>query len=513
MIPIRLDQKIDSLIPGMIKKLCTLLSKSDSTYTRALIVGGAVVDLLQNRQPKDWDIEVYGLSYERIVSIMEDYQPKTVGKKFGVIKLSQKLCEGYDIDISVPRRDNNTGVGHTNFDCVLDPSMTPKEAAKRRDFTMNSMFIEPNGWEGYSYLHDPCKGLEDLHNGVLRATCPNTFIEDPLRALRAMQLLPRKAKSIDPSTMQLIKNMVDQFQHLSKERVKEEFDKLLLKANKPSTGLRFLQESGWLVHFPELHNLINCEQNPEWHPEGDVWEHTCEVVDAAAYTVRHNCPAGWEKAFMYGAMLHDVGKPATTITQECIDKGTTPSGKALKPGQHLFTAWEHDTAGVEPTISFLERITNDKELIKRASDITKLHMQPYNLFQGNAGISAYRRLHNKLRLDVLGLVSRCDCCGRPTREISHGWPYGDPDLEYDVSKNCFDYFSEFGEKPIEKIIQGKDLIKEGMKPGPLFKYCIDAAYQLQLDGIEDRNVLLKTAVKAAKDYEANLKNPAISERG
>ena len=205
---------------------------------KAVLVGGSVVDLLLGTTPKDWDIEVYGVSYDTLVTKLADYDPKTVGKSFGIIKLSREKCDGIDLDISVPRRDNRVGVGHKDFDCDLDPTMTPKEAAMRRDFTINSMYIDLKA----GTLVDYFGGLRDLQRGILSATDPATFVEDPLRALRAMQLLARKAKVVDPSTMALIRTMRGSFPHLSKERVYEEFRKLLMFADKPSIGFNFLRQ-------------------------------------------------------------------------------------------------------------------------------------------------------------------------------------------------------------------------------------------------------------------------------
>jgi tRNA nucleotidyltransferase (CCA-adding enzyme) len=430
---------------------------------RAMLVGGAVVDSIQGKSPKDWDIEAYGISMDHLERVLEQWGPNTVGKSFGILKLSTSLCDGHDIDVNVPRRDNNTGIGHRDFDIVIDPNMTPKEAALRRDFTINSMFYDMVEEK----IVDPYGGVTDLANGVLRATDHTTFIEDPLRVLRAMQLLPRKAKIIDTATMNLCYSMHHTFPSLAKERVLEEFRKLLLKADKPSIGLQFLRDSGWISHFPELELLIGCRQHPEWHPEGDVWIHSLHVVDSAA-AVRDQVPEEWREPFMLGAMLHDVGKPATTVTPEMVKADQAPVDR-------LWTAYGHDRAGEAPAETFLRRITDEKKVIERAVVIVGEHMQPYNLHQGGARISAYRRLHNKIRLDVIGLVSRCDCCGRPDRQI------GDPDLEHEVSDSCFARFDEFGEDPIPRKLLGRDLINAGFKPGTRFGVMLGAAYEAQLE--------------------------------
>lgn len=491
---LQLSSTTRAKIPKLIFKLCSMLNAA--TGGKSFLVGGAVVDLLQLKTPKDWDIEVYGASYEQIVNICQEYKPKTVGKAFGIVKLSATLCDDLDIDINVPRRENAYGTRHKDFDCELDPSMTPKEAAMRRDFTINSMYLDPLTMQ----VTDHFGGVHHLYNGVLCATNHTTFKQDPLRPLRAMQLIARKATTIDPTTMHTIKSMVDTFDSLSKERIYEEYKKLILLGTEPSRGLRFLLESGYIKHFPELQALVNCGQHPDWHPEGDVFEHTCHVVDSVAYA-RDHVPSDWREAFAFGAMLHDVGKPTTTVTPQMI-KEEHPMVKKLvqklnkTPQELLWTSIGHDQAGIEPATAFLTRLTDNKKLIEKASAIVGQHMQPYNLMQGGAGTSAYRRLHNKLRLDILGWMSKCDCCGRETRHIEKGWPYGDPDLEHDVSEQCFAYFGEFGKEPIQKIIQGRDLIAEGVKPGPHMGTAVKAAYEAQLNGLSNKDDLLKVALQA-----------------
>ena len=480
--------KIQLQIPEVVQKISNLVAQAGGN---SLLVGGAVVDAIRGSEPKDWDIEVYGLGYDRLCEIFADLGPKKVGKQFGIVTLSRELCDGHDIDVNVPRRDSSIGVGHKDFDVQLDPNMTPIEAARRRDFSINSMSIDLGTME----LVDPFGGFGDLVNGVLRATDPATFIEDPLRALRAMQLLARKAKTVDSATMNLIRGMLDTFPHLPKERVFEEFRKLLLKADRPSVGLEFLRESGWLVHFPELYNLIGCEQHPEWHPEGDVWVHTLEVTDASA-CIRDRIDSDWLEPFVFGAMLHDVGKPETTVTPQMVASGASPA-------ERLFTAYGHDQAGMAPAETFLRRMTNQKNLIDRAVTIVGEHMQPYNLFTGNAKGSAWKRLHNKIRLDVIGWMSLCDCCGRPDRHI------GDPDLEHDVSKHCFSRFSDLGVGPIEPLLMGRHLMAAGLSPGPSFGAPLRMAYEAQIDDESlDVDSLLAIALSYLKENTPSSRSSA-----
>ena len=462
-------------IPAAVLSLADRIQKNKGAKTA--LVGGAVIDMIQERTPKDWDLEVFGLGYDDLAELFSDLNPKMVGKQFGIIKLT---IDGLDVDINVPRTDNKVGVGHGGFECDFDPRMTVEEAARRRDFTINAMAVDLCT----GTVVDPFGGLDDLAAGILRATDSRLFVQDPLRPLRGMQLLARKAKTVDPDTMQLIRSMVDLFPEVAAERVYEEWRKLVLKAQRPSVGLKYLQESGFIKWYPELKALIGCEQNPDWHPEGDVWVHSCHTVDSAAWVRDQGVlPEGWTEAFMFGTMCHDLGKPDVTITPEMVANDEAPK-------ERLWTAWGHDQAGMPHGESFLRRMTSNKKLIEKTTTIIGEHMQPFNLWQGNGKMSAYKRLHNRIRLDVLGWVCKCDSCGGPAVSIS------DPDFEHETSKACWDRFSEIGPEPVKAILMGRHLIGAGVVPGPTFKVRLDAAYEQQIEGIEDIDTLLQVALAA-----------------
>ena len=436
---------------------------------RCLLVGGGVLAALDGDDPKDWDIEVYGLSYNKLQNIFSTEAPKLVGNQFGVIKLN---IDGLELDISLPRRENKVGLGHKGFDIELVPDMDEEEAGRRRDFTINSMGINIHTKE----LSDWFGGLEDYRKGVLRATDPETFVEDPLRVLRGMQLLARKAKYIDLKTMQLMNSMAHTFPELAKERLCEEWDKLLMKSDKPSVGIDFLIDVGWMHWFPELNELEDCGQNPDWHPEGNVLIHTKHVADSAVW-VRDNTTLDpfWKKALMYAALLHDVGKPDTTVTPSMVEQG-------LFPKERLWTAQGHDKAGEPLAETFMRRLTNNKKLIKAVVSIVGNHMQPFNLVKGKAKKSAYERLHRKVPLDVIGWMSKCDSCGRPDHMPGHqGRCIGDPDYEHKISQVLFSRYEDMMNEPAPQIINGKHLVGAGFKPGPGFKDALRAAHDAQLD--------------------------------
>ncbi len=427
------------------------------------LVGGAVIDHLSGRTIKDWDIEIYGLSLQTICNILEKngYPADMVGASFGIIKTK---IAGIDIDVSVPRRENKIGKGHKGFAIYMDPDMTIREAARRRDLTINSISLCLKTGE----ILDPFNGLEDLAKGCIRHVDATTFVEDPLRVLRIMQLLPRKGSYVDMTTIELSRSIVDSYSEIPKERVFGEFEKLLLKSQKPSMGLRFLVDSGWIKHFPELKALMGCPQNPEWHPEGDVWEHTLQAVDNAA-KMRKYVPDDWRLPLMFGALCHDMGKPAVTTSD--------------------LRAIGHDKAGVLPAIQFMSNLTDNKKLIERVANIVENHMQPGNLYRGEARNSRWLKLHKKVPLEILGALSRCDSLAKDQH------PADIMSVEHPVSSYAWERAEIFRKNKTRKaVITGKDLINAGFVPGPEFKHMIEFAEETYYDDKLSKEELLKVII-------------------
>ena len=239
---------------------------------RALVVGGWARDHLLGVRSKDVDIEVFGLDVGRLEALLAGFGTvHAVGRAFGVFRVG-----GIDADFSLPRRDSKRGPGHRGFDVAPDPSLEFAEAARRRDLTVNSIGIDPLT----GAVLDPHGGRRDLARRVLRATDPARFPEDPLRGLRVAQLAARLEMTPDEELVALCRTL--DLSELSGERVFDEFTKLLLRAAKPSIGLRVLEDTGQLRFFPELDALRGVPQDPKWHPEGDVWLHTLMVLDVAA---------------------------------------------------------------------------------------------------------------------------------------------------------------------------------------------------------------------------------------
>lgn len=412
---------------------------------KALVVGGCVRDAILDRLSKELDIEVHGISWDRLVKILSDCFPiDLVGQSFQVIKI-----RGLLLDVSIPRRESKVGSGHKGFETLGDPDMDPEEALSRRDFTINSMAFDPVS----NNLIDPFNGLQDIKKRILRHTSEK-FIEDPLRVLRGMQLAARLDLHVAPETVALSHSMSPE--GLPKERIFGEWRELILNGEKPSRGLSFLRECGWVQYFPEIEALIGCEQDREWHPEGDVWDHTLVSMDAFA---QERLNDDKEDLIVGLAVLcHDLGKPATTKVED---------GRIRSKG--------HDVAGEDPTRSFLQGLTHQGDLVKEIIPLVSAHLRPRKFFKANVSDSAIRRLAKNVgRIDRLVRVAKADACGSNPGSI---------DL-FQAGEWLLDRarILEVENSIPKPIVMGRHLIKIGLIPGLNFEPILSACYNAQIDG-------------------------------
>jgi len=413
---------------------------------RAWLVGGCIRDALYFMRPAEIDIEVFGLGETELEAALNRFgRWDSVGKAFGVYKI-----KGRPIDISLPRREIKSGRGHRGFAIESNPGATLEEACSRRDFTINAILWDPLTGE----LADPLDGWEDLRRKKLRH-CSTHFSEDPLRVLRAMQFIARFDLDIDPETLALCRQIEPE--DLPPERIFEEWKKCIIKGVRIGRGLEFLKESGWIRYFPELEALVKCPQEPDWHPEGDVWTHVGHCMDAFA---RRRIGDEWEDLVVGLAVLcHDLGKPETTQEIE---------GRIRSLG--------HPEAGVPRTRSLLQRMTRQKQLIEAVLPLVKEHHRPVELYRAKASDAAIRRLARRVhRIDRLIRVARADQEGRPPLP-SGSFPEGSW-LAQKAEKLTV---SDSVPAP---LVRGRDLINLGLKPGPQFKPILDACYEAQLDGV------------------------------
>ena len=419
---------------------------------RALMVGGSVRDLMLGAQEvKDVDIEVFGVPPEALKRIIgEKYPFDACGLSFGVLKIQH-----LDIDVSLPRRESKRGEGHRGFLIDSDPFLSVKEAASRRDFTVNAMYYDPLA----EAFEDPYGGVGDLESRVLRHVSPK-FAEDPLRVLRGMQFIARFDLRPAPETVEVCRGMT--IEGLPRERLFEEWAKLLTKGNQIGRGLEFLRETGWVRYFPELKRLIGCKQDPEWHPEGDVWEHTKLCLDAFAR--RRLGDRDEDLVVGLAVTCHDFGKPATT---------------RFDPVKGRIRSLGHDIRGKEPTLRFLRRLTNEERLLKEVPPLVKNHMRPYAMWKSKAKDSAIRRLaRNVVRIDRLIRVARADEEGHPGGLTIDGSASEDLVWLADAAERL--RIADAAPKP---ILMGRHLIEMGYRPSSRFKDWLDACFEAQLDGV------------------------------
>jgi len=449
---------MDSLPSAEGERIRGLANAAKESGGQLLVVGGAVRDLLLGFQPVEFDLEVFGLGLPEIQSSLGKVAALLpVGRSFPVFKV-----KGHPIDIALPRKEWKTGHRHTDFAFDADPEMDFATAARRRDFTINAI-----GWDPLTNeMQDPFGGIKDLKNKRLRHVSEQ-FGEDVLRVLRAMQFVARFDLTPDPGTIAVCRDLEQT--HLAQERIFVEWKKLLLQGIKPSAGLFFLEEVGWLRFYPELAATVDCPQDPRWHPEGSVWRHTCFCLDAFA---QNRIGDEMEDLVVGLAVLcHDLGKPATTVHTE--------DGAIRSPG--------HEKAGVTPTRSLLKRLSREKSWIEEVEPLVATHMRPRQLYEHQSGAAAVRRLAEKAgRLDRLLRVCRADSLGRPPM------PPGDfPEGPW-LLERARELKVE-SSRP-EPILQGRDLLALGLSPGPEVGRLLQILFEEQLGGgFEDKEAGLQRA--------------------
>ena len=431
----------------------------------AFLVGGWVRDLEARRlkglpgmpAAAEYDLEVYRLPADRLARLLGRFgEVKLVGQSFAVYKLIPRPAGATlaAIDVSLPRRDTKVAPGHRGFAVLGDPDLPRQEATRRRDFTVNAMLHDPLDGDTI----DLWGGREDLRAGLLRAVDPATFVEDSLRVLRAVQFAARFEFAIEPGTVDLCRRI--DLSDLPAERIWGEIEKLLLKAARPSAGLSWADRLGVVDRlFPELKALQGCPQEPEWHPEGDVWIHTLMAIDVAKGEI-DGLPKEKALAVLLAVLCHDFGKPATT---------------AVVDGR--IRSYEHEEAGIAPACAFLDRLNvhslHGYDLRGQVVQLVAHHLTPSHYYKNrdNVGDGAFRRLARRLEPDLLYRVSRADCLGRTgsfSTEAQEWFIAKVRGLSVEI-------------RPPPPILMGRHLLEMGLPPCPAVGRITRAVYEMQLD--------------------------------
>lgn len=402
-------------IPG---RLLSIAGDIRSAGGRAFLVGGWVRDALLGKDCRDYDIEVYDLTQDELVPILKKYgRTNLVGKAFGVIHLAMK---GLSLDFSFPRTESKVGYGHRGFVVHTDEKLSFKEAALRRDFTINAMGMELPELT----LCDPYGGIDDLKKGLLRHVGP-AFVEDSLRILRGVQFASRFALTLSPETVELCRTLT--LADLSVERLFEEFKKWLLKPGKPSLGLRAFLDIRLNEFFPEV------------FPLRDSWEDLGEMLD----------------------------------NMENARRALVAEGNALSESQSMEFAFASFLCGnPETSLKFLERITNESHLLKNVPLLLGAYSElPLGIVSDAPSL---RRL--AVKLDGLKLL--CLLVKATPRKFYAA--AGDAEFPEKLWQAAADF--DLLDVAPQPYLTGKMLMELGVKPGKQMGEIIKQSFELQLDG-------------------------------
>ena len=435
------------------REIATQVNNADG---RAYFVGGFVRDKLLGGDPKDLDIEIHGVTPEKLEEILAKFgEVSKAGRAFGIFKV-----EAIDLDVAMPRTEKLTGRGHRDFETTVDPFIGTEKAAVRRDFTINAMMEDVLTGE----IIDHFGGKNDLEKGILRHVNDHSFPEDPLRVLRCAQFAARFGFTVAPETLELCRHIP--LNSLSPERIEGEMKKALLRSEKPSVFFEFLKDACQLGYwFPEARDLIGVVQDPRFHSEGDVWTHTMMVLDVAA--TRRKL-ASDPYAFMLSALCHDFGKPSTT---EFVNSAIHSYG--------------HETAGIPVTEKFLRRVTNEKKTIKYVQNMVMMHMQPNVVAAQQSSVKATNHMFDK-SVDPFGLIQLAvsDSLGRTAGGSSESF--------------LLERYAIFTNMMSKPYVAGSDLIAAGLHPDESFGDILAYAHKLRLAGIEKDSALKQTLAYARK---------------
>jgi tRNA nucleotidyltransferase (CCA-adding enzyme) len=425
-----------------------VLAAIRSTGGRPMLVGGYVRDAIMRPGTisKDIDVEVYGVADpDRLAAALASAGKVTeAGKAFGVLKVRAGDTE---VDVSLPRRESKTGAGHRGFAVIPDGDLGFAEASARRDFTINALMADPATGE----VLDFHGGLAHLEVGVLHHVSA-AFAEDPLRVLRAVQFAARFGFRLDRGTAILCRQLSGAYSELPVERVWCEVEKIGTRGKDITAALTTLEASGWERHFPQVAALHGVEQDPGWHPEGDVHVHSGLAAGQAARLADEAGLAGADRfVVVMAALAHDFGK--VTHTQRTGDR---------------ITSHGHAAAGASPARAFLSGAGCPEALIARIVPLVREHM----CCTGRPTKPAVRRLARRLvpsTMAELAIVCGADRAGRgdpSAPNLAVPWLAAAADLRVT-------------ERPAKGILTGDHLITAGMTPGPPFRPILAGALAAQ----------------------------------
>jgi poly(A) polymerase len=423
----------------------------------AYLVGGCVRDLLLGREPADYDVATDAIP-EEVMRILPDTY--AVGVQFGVVLVPQPVprwdtagnpepsvrdATGYIsphahvVEVATFRSD--IGYSDGRHPDQVRFSKDPREDVERRDFTINGLLLDPVTNEVLDFVG----GRKDLAAGIIRSIGDpdRRFAEDKLRMLRAVRFAARFGYTIEPGTFYAIQKTASQIDQVSRERVRDELTRMLIEGHARQAFL-VLDETG-LLHevLPEIEAMKGVEQPPQFHPEGDVFVHTLLLLDR----LPHPCPI----TLAWGALLHDVGKPATF---------------RVAPDRIRFDG--HVDVGVKIAEEICRRLRFSNDDTDQILALVDNHMRFAHVQQMKE--STFKRFVRMPRFDEHLQLHRMDC------QASH-----DNLTSYNFTREKMASMPPAAMRPVP-LITGDDLIALGYKPGPQFKKILSGVEDGQLEG-------------------------------
>lgn len=431
-------------MPTARETACQIARQLRDAGHHALFAGGCVRDRLLGLEPNDYDVATSAHPDEVLARFPG---ANAVGVHFGVVLVKR---HGHTIEVATFRRDGPYRDGRHPESVSFTG---PEDDARRRDFTINGLFEDPDTGEIIDYVG----GRADLAARTLRAIGDPAarFAEDSLRLLRAARFATTLGFAIEPATSRAIASHAHQLDRVAPERIRDEFSRLLV-APRRATGLDLLLDSGLLARFlPEVAALVGCEQPPEWHPEGDVYVHTRIMLG-----LLEGEPS---LVLCLATLLHDIGKPPT---------------KRWDPDAGRLRFNNHDRIGAEMAEAALRRLRYPNAVIAAVTEMVGRHMRFMHVKEMRT--ARLKRFMAAPNFDEELALHRADCLS------SNGFT------------DNYDYLLErraaFQAEPLlpPPLLTGHDLIARGLTPGPRFKEILDAAQTEQLEGrLPDRDAALK----------------------
>ena len=406
----------------------------DAGYV-AYFAGGCVRDALLGKEAKDYDIAT-SATPEQVQKVFPNAD--AIGAHFGVMLVKR---DGIHFEVATFRTDGSYHDGRRPESVEFS---SPEEDAQRRDFTVNGLFQDPETGEVIDYVN----GQADLKARVLRAigNPVERFQEDALRLLRAVRFATTLGFEIEAKTWEAVCDNAHLLEKISIERIQAEFSRIIVSPNR-RRGLELLVDSGLINYFlPEVLDLIGCEQPPQWHPEGDVYVHTCIMLEMLG---EEEVPL----TLALAVLLHDIGKPAT-YTYDEEDQRIRFNG--------------HDAVGADMSEVILRRMKYSNDTIEDVRVMVANHMNFMHVQLMK--VSKLKRFMSRDTFDQEIELHRVDCAS------SNGFT---DNYDFVLAKR-----EEFANEPLipEPLIKGRDLMELGLSPGPKFKEILTAVQNEQLEG-------------------------------